>query len=133
MLSSEEISFSLPANKTVLSFLQMKRKDQLKSIDLGMKFINMGNHEIQAWNNEEWMNKQQQISDSYEEKINNYRELLKNQQNSMEMLKDQHKKSCPSKLQQFNNNRFINNTKFCANPGNPKFFQSSKRISYINW
>ena len=92
MLSSEEISFSLPANKTVLSFLQMKRKDQLKSIDLGMKFINMGNHEIQAWNNEEWMNKQQQISDSYEEKINNYRELLKNQQNSMEMLKDQHKK-----------------------------------------
>ncbi len=92
MLSSEEISFSLPANKTVLSFLQMKRKDQLKSIDLGMKFINMGNHEIQAWNNEEWMNKQQQISDTYEEKINNYRELLKNQQNSMEMLKDQHKK-----------------------------------------
>jgi len=92
MLSSEEISFSLPANKTVLSFLQMKRKDQLKSIELGMKFINMGNHEIQAWNNEEWMNKQQQISDTYEEKINNYRELLKNQQNSMEMLKDQHKK-----------------------------------------
>ena len=33
-----------------------------------MKFINMGNNEGKR-NNEEWMNKQQQIRDSYEEKI----------------------------------------------------------------
>ena len=59
--------------------------------------------------------------------------ISENIDNNSRMLKDQHKKNCPSKLQQFNNNRFINNTKFCANPGNPNFSQSSKRISNVNW
>lgn len=90
MLSEEEITFSLPANKTILSFLQMRRPDQIKSIELGMKFINMGNNEIQAWNNEEWNLKQNEIIKEHEKEINKYKELLLNQQNSMLLIKKEH-------------------------------------------
>ena len=90
MLTDEEITFSLPANKTILSFLQMRRPDQIKSIELGMKFINMGNNEIQAWNNEEWNLKQNEIIKEHEKEINKYKELLLNQQNSMLLIKKEH-------------------------------------------
>ncbi len=50
----ESISFSLPANEIILKFLQMKQPDQIKSIGLGMRFINVGTKMIQGWDNEEW-------------------------------------------------------------------------------
>ena len=50
----ENVSFMLPANKTVLSFLQLKTVDKIKSIELGMKFLQQGANQIQCWNNEEW-------------------------------------------------------------------------------
>lgn len=90
MLSEEEITFSLPANKTVLAFLQMRRSEQMKSIELGMKFINMGNNEVQTWNNEEWNLKQEEIRKHHENEINKYKELLLNQQNSILLTKKEH-------------------------------------------
>jgi len=46
MLSHEDenITFTLPANKTVLSFLQLKMIDKIKSMDMGMIMLQQGNH-----------------------------------------------------------------------------------------
>ena len=59
--------------------------------------------------------------------------ISQNIDNNSKMIKEQYNKTCPSKLQKFNSNRFINNTKFCANSKNPNFLQSSKRISNVTW
>ena len=87
-IENEEISFSLPANKIILAFLQMKRAEQLKSIELGMKFLTYGNGQIQSWNNDEWNNKFEKERADYDIKINKYKELLSNQQDTIRSLKD---------------------------------------------
>ena len=89
MLENEEISFSLPANPVVLSFLKMKMSDKIKSIELGMKFMNMGNNQIQCWNNEEWTTRLDREREKLEEEINNYKILLeKEKDNSYNMKLD---------------------------------------------
>jgi hypothetical protein len=63
----ESINFCLPANDIVLKFLQMKQSEQIKSIGLGMQFINVGTKIIQGWDNEEWcgrLKKEKERSDS---------------------------------------------------------------------
>lgn len=92
MLSSEEIGFSLPASKTIITFLQMRRGDQIKSIELGMKFLNMGTNEIQSWNNQEWTEKQELIKMKHKEEINKLEDLLKRNQDMIDDLKIIHKK-----------------------------------------
>ena len=90
LVENEEISFSLPVNKTVLSFLQMKHTDQIKSIELGMKFINMGNHQIQSWSNEEWTLKLDKEREERNNEIGRYKDLLRNQQDTLCLLKENH-------------------------------------------
>ena len=50
----ESITFCLPANEVVLKFLQMKQGDQIKSISLGSRFINMGSKMMQGFGTKQY-------------------------------------------------------------------------------
>lgn len=93
MLSQEDenISFSLPANKTVLSFLQLKLADKIKSIELGMKFLQQGNHQMQCWNNEEWTSKLERERETNKQEIIKHKQELALSKQQLYEINNKHK------------------------------------------
>jgi hypothetical protein len=53
-MQSEYIDFHLKATPQILTFLQLSDEDKMHAIELGIKFLNMGNKQLQGWDNEEW-------------------------------------------------------------------------------
>ena len=53
----ENIDFQLPNNKINLEFLKLSKTDRQKVIELGVKFLRLGNHHLQSFNNEQWEKK----------------------------------------------------------------------------
>ena len=53
----ENIDFQLPNNKVNLEFLKLSKIDRQKVIELGLKFLRLGNHHLQSFNNEQWEKK----------------------------------------------------------------------------
>jgi len=53
----ENIDFQLPNNKVTLEFLKLSKIDRQKVVGLGLKFLRMGNHHVQTFNNEQWEKK----------------------------------------------------------------------------
>ena len=93
MLSQEDenISFSLPANKTVLSFLQLKLADKIKSIELGMKFLQQGNQQMQCWNNEEWTSKLERERETNKQEIIKHKQELALSKQQLYEINNKHK------------------------------------------
>ncbi len=92
MSFEESINFCLPANDIVLKFLQMKQTEQIKSIGLGMQFINVGTKMIQGWDNEEWrgrLKKEKERSDSL---LSSYKEDLQKMQAKNQLLQNTHRR-----------------------------------------
>ena len=87
----ENISFILPANKTVLSFLQLKTSDKIKSIELGMKFLQQGMNQIQCWNNEEWNLKLEREKERNNKEIIKYRQELDLCKQELDIINEKHK------------------------------------------
>ena len=50
----ENIDFQLQNNKVSLEFLKLSKIDRQKVIELGLKFLRLGNHHLQSFNNEQW-------------------------------------------------------------------------------
>ena len=53
----DNIDFQLPNNKVNLEFLKLSKIDRQKVIELGLKFLRLGNHHLQSFNNEQWEKK----------------------------------------------------------------------------
>jgi len=58
----ENIDFQLPNNKVTLEFLKLSKIDRQKVVGLGLKFLRMGNHHVQTFNNEQWEKKLETLS-----------------------------------------------------------------------
>ena len=93
MLSQEDenITFSLPANKVVLSFLQLKIADKIKSMELGMKFLQQGNHQMQCWNNEEWTTKLEREREIHKQEVIKYKQELESSKQQLYEINEEHK------------------------------------------
>jgi hypothetical protein len=93
MLSQEDenITFTLPANKTVLSFLQLKMIDKIKSMDMGMIMLQQGNHKLQCWNNEEWNSKLDRENEKHKGEINKYKKELEKCKQQLNDINDKYK------------------------------------------
>ena len=53
-MQPEYIDFHLKSTPQILTFLQLSGEDKAHAIELGIKFLNMGNDQLQGWNNEQW-------------------------------------------------------------------------------
>ena len=89
------IDFSLPHTNESLKFIKLSPDDKLKAIVLGMKFLNMGNQQMQIWENSQWESRietiksqKQDIIDAMQEKVhlveNKMKKLIQNQKNEMD-------------------------------------------------
>ena len=63
------IDFSLPNTPDTLKFLKLNQSDKIKAVALGLKFLAMGQQQIQSWDNSQWEGKLEQIQQEKEELI----------------------------------------------------------------
>jgi hypothetical protein len=96
-MEKNTIDFSLPHTDESLKFIKLSSDDKLKAISLGMKFLNMGNQQIQIWENSQWESRietiksqKQDIIDAMQEKVylveNKMKKLIHNQKNEMDTI-----------------------------------------------
>ena len=74
---TEYVDFHLKANSSTLNFLKLSDLDKVHAIELGMKFLNMGNQQMQGWNNEQWNAKLLTERERYETRIEQIKSELK--------------------------------------------------------
>lgn len=96
----ESISFTLPANKTTISFLQLKDIDKIKGIELGIKFLQHGSNKMQCWNNEEWTKKQEKEREKHEYEMNIYKIALEKSKEELAEMKQNYTKELIGNKQQ---------------------------------
>ena len=68
-MQSEYIDFHLKATPQILAFLQLSDCDKSHAIELGIKFLNMGNNQLQGWDNEQWNAKLLLEKEKHDEKV----------------------------------------------------------------
>ena len=73
----DHIECVLPHCAVSLSFLKLSRRDKLKAIDLGMKFLAMGDSQLQYWNNEQWEGKMASMRERHGEALGALRSELR--------------------------------------------------------
>jgi len=88
---TEYVDFHLKANSSTLNFLKLSDLDKVHAIELGMKFLNMGNQQIQGWNNEQWNAKLLTERERYETRIEQIKSELKGEKKKALTLDQQHK------------------------------------------
>ena len=88
----ESITFCLPANEVVLKFLQMKQGDQIKSISLGSRFINMGSKMMQGWDNEEWQQRMEKERERNDRILAEIKEELRREKTKNQLLENTHRR-----------------------------------------
>ena len=88
---TEYVDFHLKANTSTLNFLKLSDLDKVHAIELGMKFLNMGNQQIQGWNNEQWNAKLLTERERYETRIEQIKSELKGEKKKALTLDQQHK------------------------------------------
>ena len=88
---TEYVDFHLKANSSTLNFLKLSDLDKVHAIELGMKFLNMGNQQMQGWNNEQWNAKLLTERERYETRIEQIKSELKGEKKKALTLDQQHK------------------------------------------
>ena len=90
-MTQETVDFILPANTHTLAFLQLSLQDKLRAIELGTKFLQQGNHLQHAWNNEQWVTKQDILRAQYDKKIAIFETRIAAEKNKQNQLIENHK------------------------------------------
>ena len=88
---TEYVDFQLKACSSALSFLKLPDTDKIHAIELGMKFLNMGNQQTQGWNNEQWNTKLITEKEKFETIIEAIKTDLKAEKIKLSTLEQQHK------------------------------------------
>jgi hypothetical protein len=70
MSESTTIDFSLPNNAESIKFIKLTQADKLKAVTLGMKFLSLGNQQLQMWNNTQWEDRIKSLKIQQQQTIN---------------------------------------------------------------
>ena len=89
---NDNIEILLPNTNEIISFLKLSKKDQLRVITLGQKFLNVGNNQVQYWNNETFEVKMTTIKKKHKAEIQKLKFLLEGEKNQKKMLIVSHTK-----------------------------------------
>ena len=93
---TEYVDFHLKANSATLAFLKLSDVDKIHAIELGMKFLNMGNQQIQGWNNEQWNTKLVNERERFEKRFEQIKTELQAEKRKAVTLDQQHKSEIQS-------------------------------------
>jgi len=93
---SSIIDFSLPNEPCVLKFIQLSQSDKLKAIALGMRFLTLGNQQLQMWDNSQWEKRIEQMKMQKQEAVSQLEERLNIANNNTEKVLITHKKELHS-------------------------------------
>jgi hypothetical protein len=87
----ENIDFQLPNNKINLEFLKLSKTDRQKVIELGVKFLRLGNHHLQSFNNEQWEKKIDMMKEEKDKIIIGLQEEIAQERENKALLCKTHK------------------------------------------
>ena len=87
----ENIDFQLPNNKINLEFLKLSKTDRQKVIELGVKFLRLGNHHLQSFNNEQWEKKIDMMKEEKDKIIIELQEEIAQERENKALLCKTHK------------------------------------------
>jgi len=97
---TEYVDFHLKACPTTLSFLKLPDTDKIHAIDLGTKFLSMGNQQMQGWDNEQWNAKLNAERYQLETRIDFIKTDLKAERKKAATLEHQYKSEIQSMTHQ---------------------------------
>ena len=97
---TEYVDFHLKACPTTLSFLKLPDADKIHAIDLGTKFLSMGNQQMQGWDNEQWNAKLNAERYQLETRIDFIKTDLKAERKKAATLEHQYKSEIQSMTHQ---------------------------------
>ncbi len=87
----ENIDFQLQNNKVNLEFLKLSKIDRQKVIELGLKFLRLGNHHLQSFNNEQWEKKIDTMKEEKDKIIIGLQEEIAQERENKTLLCKTHK------------------------------------------
>ena len=87
----DNIDFQLPNNKVNLEFLKLSKIDRQKVIELGLKFLRLGNHHLQSFNNEQWEKKIDTMKEEKDKIIIGLQEEIAQERENKTLLCKTHK------------------------------------------
>ena len=73
------IEVYLQNNKSTLDFIKLNKEDREKVIQLGLKFLNVGNLHMQLLNNKEWVQKIERLDREKKNEIEKVQQQLVNE------------------------------------------------------
>ena len=74
--NSVHIDFSLPHTPESINFIKLSQSDRLRVVTLGMKFLALGNQQVQIWDNNQWEARIDAIKGQKQKTIDNLHEKL---------------------------------------------------------
>ena len=97
------IEVYLQNNKSTLDFIKLNKEDREKVIQLGLKFLNVGNLHMQLLNNKEWVQKIERLDREKKNEIEKVQQQLVNEKQKSRILMESHKNETQSLISQTKN------------------------------
>ena len=66
----------LPETTETLKFNKLSKSDQVKAITLGMRFLSLGNQQLQMWDNSQWEGRMEKLKSQKQDTIDTLQEKL---------------------------------------------------------
>ena len=105
------IDIQIPTTSINLEFLKLSKSDRQKVIELGMKFLQLGNHYIQVLNNEQWERKIHKLSEEKGDIIHRLEKTILKEKQTIASLMKAHDEQTKILIEQARNqvkNRYNN-------------------------
>ena len=100
---NDTIEIYLQNNKFTLDFIKLNKEDRDKVVQLGLKFLNVGNLHMQLLNNKEWVQKIEKIEKEKKADIEKIKQLLISEKQKSVMLIESHRNETQSLINQTKN------------------------------
>lgn len=100
---NDTIEIYLQNNKFTLDFIKLNKEDRDKVVQLGLKFLNVGNLHMQLLNNKEWVQKIEKIEKDKKTDIEKIKQLLISEKQKSVMLIESHRNETQSLINQTKN------------------------------
>lgn len=95
-LQKSTIDFSIPHTNETLKFIKLSTDDKVKAVTLGMKFLNLGNQQIQMWDNSQWETRISNMKSQKQTEIDSLKDKLCQSNMKIQTIQQNHKNELES-------------------------------------
>ena len=87
---------SIPHTDETLKFIKLSADDKVKVVTLGMKFLNLGNQQMQMWDNSQWETRMATIKAQKQADIDSLQDKLYQSNMKIQTIQQNHKNELES-------------------------------------